>query len=263
MATTPPPPRRLHTPPAPLHGSNHDAYEPYSPRRSSRVAAQRERFSQPISALPKGSPVSRRQRATTPTGSKDSVRTSSSQVFSPPSSPISPFKTRIARSARRSQAESAAIDSDSDQPGTKARYLSVMESSAMFPTPAKTPRKRALKSEESLGSTARVLFANRPTDFEDAMPSPRKSRKSRKAAFSLDGYADNADESNEKIVIYTDSKERIPELDDTEDNPFITRKDKPANGHAAAGPSRRRTRDSRTEKMEEAVARDEGMIYVL
>lgn len=132
----------------------------------------------------------------------------------------------------------------------------------MLPTPAKTPRKRALQSQEALGSAARVLFANRPTNVDEAMPSPRKNRKSRKNAFSLESF-EQLEEESEKIEIYTDSKERVPALDETEDNPFVTKKTRATNGQAEAGSSRRRKLDSRTERMEEDAANDEGLIYVL
>jgi hypothetical protein len=136
-----------------------------------------------------------------------------------------------------------------------------MDSRASLPTPAKTPRKRAVQSQEALGSAARVLFTNRPANIEEVMPSPRKNRKSRKLMSSLDSF-EQVDEDGEKIEIYTDSKERIPALDETEDNPFVTKKSRATNGRAEAGPSKRRKQDTRIERMEEAAANDEGMIYV-
>lgn len=130
----------------------------------------------------------------------------------------------------------------------------------MLPTPAKTPRKRALQTQEDLSSTARVLFQPRPATIEDAMPTPRK-RKIRKDAYTLESFMNQADEEEEKIPIYTDSKERVPELDDGEENPFMTKKGK---GKARVnGTSKARKVEERSVRMEEAVSRDEGLIYTL
>lgn len=130
----------------------------------------------------------------------------------------------------------------------------------MLPTPAKTPRKRALQSEETLGSTARILFPNRPATIEEAMPSPRKGRKSRKDAYTLESFAERMEEANEHIEVFTDSKERIPTRDADEDNPFVTKKGK---GKAKAAPPKPRKVDAKTARMNEAVERDEGMVYLL
>ncbi|KAL9034249.1 MAG: hypothetical protein Q9214_007130 [Letrouitia sp. 1 TL-2023] len=87
-----------------------------------------------------------------------------------------------------------------------------------LPTPAKTPRKKAAETSSVISSTARVLF---PPNDEDAMPTPqKKGRRSRRhAGFSLDNSFEGP-EHEESIKIFTDSKEKVPELDTTEDNPF-------------------------------------------
>lgn len=86
------------------------------------------------------------------------------------------------------------------------------------------------------------------------MPTPRKSRKT-KNLFTLESFA-NAEETSEKIQIFTDSKERIPERDDEEDNPFITKKGK---GKAKATPQKSK---ARSEQVQETIDRDEGMVYL-
>ncbi|ORY14833.1 hypothetical protein BCR34DRAFT_623210 [Clohesyomyces aquaticus] len=263
MERTPSPPRRVHTPPAPLHGVKFDSYEPYSPpRRSSRVAAQRPHYQQQLH-----SPRARSARETTPTPTtsrKAAAARTSSQTFSPPSSPASPFKHTSPRATRRVHLEVGPVEYGSDHaaPTPNRRHLSAMESHAMLPTPAKTPRKRALQSQETLSSTARVLFAPRPATVEEAMPSPRKNRKSRKNLFTLESFAEHADDEGEKIEVYTDSKERVPEVDETEDNPFLSKKGKAKSKANGASPPKTRKRDAKTAKMEEAVSRDEGMIYL-
>ena len=98
------------------------------------------------------------------------------------------------------------------------------------------------------------------------MPSPRKSRKNKKhSAFTLQSFVEEAEDegSSSKIEIYTDSKERVPDLDEDEDNPFVTSK---KNGKARSNgvpELKRRKVDERTARMEEAARNEEGMIYVL
>lgn len=73
---------------------------------------------------------------------------------------------------------------------------------------------------------------------------------------SLEGFAEEV-ESGSKIGVYVDSKERVPDREDEEVNPFVTKR-----GKAKAKATKRvRKMDEKTEKMFEAAARDEGMIY--
>ncbi|KAF1942763.1 hypothetical protein EJ02DRAFT_344760 [Clathrospora elynae] len=251
MHRTPSPPRRMHTPPAPMYGDN---YEPFSPRRSSRVAAQRDTH------LHQEQPSLRTRRDITPTAStKRSATRANTFALSPPSSPISPQPLRSPRSTRRARLDLNPLDSDSDNvaPASARRSLSTM-APGMLPTPAKTPRKRRI---EDMSSTARVLFpSNRPATIDEAVPTPRKSRKT-KNIYTLESFAQQMDENSEKIAIYTDSKERIPTPGaETDDNPFITKK---AKGKAKATPQKsRRATDARTAKMDDAVDRDEGMVFL-
>jgi hypothetical protein len=127
----------------------------------------------------------------------------------------------------------------------------------MLPTPAKTPRKRRI---EDVSSTARVLFpTNRPSTIEEAMPTPRKNRKT-KNLYTLESFAEQMDENTPKIPIYTDSKERVPTPGAVDENPFLPKKGK---GKVKATPQKsRKTVDRKTAKMEEAAERDEGMVYI-
>jgi hypothetical protein len=89
------------------------------------------------------------------------------------------------------------------------------------------------------------------------MPSPRKARKAKYAnPFSIAEEGDD-EGSSSKIQIYTDSKERVPTLDEDAANPFLTRN--------AAKPNKRQkqTHSSREAAMDDAVRNDEGMVYVL
>jgi hypothetical protein len=128
----------------------------------------------------------------------------------------------------------------------------------MLPTPSETPRKRPLQTEASLKSTARVLFPARPATIEEVVPTPRKSRKT-KNLFTLESFANATEEPSGKIQIFTDSKERVPTRDDEDENPFVVKKGK---GKAKMIPQKSRKFDLRTEKMNEAADRDEGMVYL-
>ncbi|CAN9099957.1 hypothetical protein CC77DRAFT_1098539 [Alternaria alternata] len=255
MERTPSPPRRIHTPPAPLHG---DTYEPFSPRRSSRVAAQRDIHSH---QQERSTPRTRRDITPTASSSKRSAaRANASFALSPPSSPVTSQQPRSPRSIRRAPLDLNPLDSDSDNaaPTSSRRTLFANMAPGMLPTPAKTPRKRRV---EDVSSTARVLFpTNRPSTIEEAMPTPRKGRKT-KNLYTLESFAEQMDETTEKIPIFTDSKERVPTPGaQTEENPFITVKGK---GKAKATPQKsRKLVDRKTAKMEAAADRDEGMVYI-
>lgn len=124
-------------------------------------------------------------------------------------------------------------------------------------TPAKTPRKRRV---DDVSTTARVLFpTSRPVTIEEVVPTPKRARKP-KNLYTLESFAQHADDNSEKIAIYTDSKDRVPTPGaNEEENPFLTKKGK---GKARAAPSRTKKADPKTEKMHEASSRDEGMVYI-
>ncbi|KAH4038703.1 hypothetical protein HBI25_046150 [Parastagonospora nodorum] len=249
-----PSPRRLRTPPAPHHGFT-DSYEPYSPRRSTRVAAQRDIH------LHQGSQQSARaRRDITPTATykrKATARTNNNFTLSPPSSPISSPQLQSPRSMRRRQPEASALDSESEATAPSTAHRFPNKQMSLLPTPSETPRKRPLVAEASLKKTARVLFPARPANIEEVMPTPRKSRK--KNLFTLESFANAADEPAENIQIFTDSKERVPEQDDEEDNPFVTKKGK---GKAKAVPQKSQRAVADSARVKETIDRDEGMVYL-
>ncbi|KAB8338792.1 hypothetical protein FH972_021737 [Carpinus fangiana] len=254
MTTTPPPPVRARTPPTPLHGAKHDAFEPFSPRRSGRI---NNRLS-PLHNVHSSS-----KSLTSTPRHKPACHRTSSQTFSPPPSPGSPAQRRRIDTAGDSASRKRAKPSIFvDHPGSDdelVRDFASSRSKAMLPTPAKTPRKRNAQANAGITSTARVLFPGRTMHPDDVVPSPKKSRKnSKKAAFSLESFADACENGGERIEIYTDSKERIPEMDESEDNPFITR------GAPRGSRSRpaRKTKNGMSRKVDEAVDNEEGMVYV-
>ena len=80
---------------------------------------------------------------------------------------------------------------------------------------------------------------------------------------------DDDDEGSEnQIEIYTDSKDKIPELDPSEDNPFYDQHAQTvasAEPHRVKGSKKRKAEhsvDASTE-IAEAFNREEGMVYVL
>lgn len=123
----------------------------------------------------------------------------------------------------------------------------------MLPTPVKTPRKKDGKT--AIKSTARVLFPHRLDTVEDPTPVPKK--RGRRIGFSLDSPSASSDG---KIEIFEDSKDKIPEVDESADNPFYTKPE--TRSKKGKGKSKSHGLDHNKE-IQEILERDEGMIYVL
>ena len=100
-----------------------------------------------------------------------------------------------------------------------------------------------------------------PNNPNDVMPSPRKIKKHGRfnsmSGFEL--YDDEREARREQVDIYTDANARVPEMDVSDDNPFIGTK------QSASRSQRYGRRAARTEadEMEEAARREEGVVYVL
>lgn len=138
----------------------------------------------------------------------------------------------------------------------------------MLPTPAKTPRKKPVQPA-AVQAAARVLFPSRPDTVEDAMPTPRKRRNKRHVGFSLYSSMEDDGEavSENPIEIYTDSKDKVPELDPSEDNPFYDQHHQTvasAEPCITKGSKKRKAEHSidASKEIEEAFNREEGMVYV-
>ena len=232
MTTTPPLAASVRTPPAPQHGPKHDSYQPYATRKSTRQQRQRVIHSTPP-------PPDDNTSSLTPPTSK--------ATFSPPATVRSSPKKKKPESRRTA---SGRLTDDGTASAAAALGISPDVSFApalgptMLPTPAKTPQKRREAAAPALSSTARILFPSRPDSVDDVMPSPRKKRSKRHNVLF-------DDEAEAKIEIFTDSKDRGPELDTSAANPFYE------------GNSTSKTRAKRSEDVQEAIDRDEGMIYVL
>ena len=134
--------------------------------------------------------------------------------------------------------------------------------SHMLPTPAKTPRKKRVQHENGI---SRVLFPVRPDTVEEAMPTPRRNKRNRRhVGFSLDSDA----ESEGGIPIFTDSQDRVPELDLSEENPFI---EHPVKHDVPKKPSKPKVTKKRKadpgsitkETIKDEFDHERGMVYVL
>ena len=268
MTTTPPLRNITRTPPTPLHGAKYDSYQPYIPRRTTRSVTQRAARTPSPGHTTRSSQSKRSGSSTNPFAVRPVVHT-----YSPPSStqtsPQNSFDatkpTMEAKISATSDIESE-VKPDSSQASTKAlaSYQASTQLTNMLPTPAKTPRKKTVQA--GLSSTARILFPNRPDNAEEAMPTPRKNvRKTRKhIGFSLESFAEDGDAASEgSIEIFTDSKEKVPELDESEDNPFYV---KPGQEPVTTVRSskRRKVSGNVNDSAElEDPTREDGMVYVL
>ncbi len=240
MATTPPPPSFLRTPPTPRHGPGYDQYEPFSTRHSARLASQRA-STESRATPPRSFPVSQGRGTSWSTRKQ---KTAETETLSPPGSPVSPRKKMSGRNTATQLDDTDSINTTKPGPSQASRLFRSTITEGMLPTPAKTPRKKVV---DNGGSTARVLF---PTQSG-------QRKKKKQTGFSLDSFTDDPSQGD-SIQIYTDSRDRIPEVDASEENPFYQ---KPS---ASTKPRlSRRKAGSRDKEVDEALKREDGMVYVL
>lgn len=253
MATTPPPPARVQTPPAPRYGPGYDQYEPYTTRHSARLAGQR--------ASQESSTPERQIGAETKDTGKQ--RVTGFPSLSPDPFDGSPQKKGPGRNRMSPQLDSLMNTSDPFTTTTSSHpdqslhpSLHTTMTSGMLPTPAKTPKKKAV---DDAGSAARTLFPA-------TSGTPRRKRGKKYTGFSLESFEDNVNQNQSNIQIYTDSRDRIPEVDENEDNPFYT---KPSEVKTAAKPTARSSgghkgkESKRDKEVGKSLHREDGMFYVL
>ena len=97
---------------------------------------------------------------------------------------------------------------------------------------------------------------------------PKRSKKY--SGFSLESFETDPQQARqEPIAIFTDSRDRIPQVNNSPDNPF---RSKPADGEpsssklsADAGKGRKLDESSRKrdKNVDKAIRRDDGLLYVL
>jgi hypothetical protein len=278
MATilgTPPPPSEINTPPTPRLGFD-DSWEPYAPRKSRRVSSQRAQRAAQTPPPQLSSHNLRTSHSSPPSTATKSSSTNTAGTISPPST-IS--KNRITKTPhmRDGRRVSGALNDDTTATAATAlglfpepserkmdthRSVTTQRTTGMLPTPAKTPQKRLTETVSGITSIARNLFPVRPETVDEVMPSPRKGRK-KYSGFTLDSFGAE-DEESASIQIYTDSNERIPEVDMHPDNPFY--------GDTAPPPEPTKRSSKRRkimipgegeQSLEEAEQRGDGLVYVL
>ncbi|KAI2610599.1 hypothetical protein GGR54DRAFT_374385 [Hypoxylon sp. NC1633] len=253
--STPPPPGRVRTPNTPRFGYA-DSWEPFSPRKSARISAQRAGQRTP-------SPQPHRR-------ARPSIRSASLDVMSTPitSSPIkkrSPAMDSVRRASDTLTAEDASdaagdLGSGSSQQEHKAAAPST-RSVTMLPTPAKTPQKRPdEKAKANVRAVARNLFS-----FEEDVLSSNKQKKTKKyTGLTLDSFT--AEDVEDPIEIFTDNRDRIPEVGDESDNPFYG-----DNSELEPEPEPAKKQDKveqvsipgeGQQTLSEALRRDDGIVYV-
>ncbi|KAL5002313.1 hypothetical protein BDV10DRAFT_157622 [Aspergillus recurvatus] len=238
MATTPPPASFLRIPPTPRHGNGYDQYEPYSTRHSARLANQRASTESRITPPP-SFPISQ-GRGTSRSTKKQ--KTAGTESLSPPGSPMSPRKKMSGRGIATQLDDEDTVNTAKPAHSHPSRLSRTTMTEGMLPTPAKTPRKKPV---DNAGSTARVLF-----------PQLGQKKKKKQTGFSLDSFSDEPSQGD-SIQIYTDSRDRVPEVDESEENPFYQ---KPSTS-TKPRPSKSKTR-SRDKEVDEALKREDGMVYV-
>lgn len=266
--------RRAHTPPSPTHGPLNDNYEPYSPRRSNRNS------NNPFSSSNITQPTPSHIPPVQPSGKKRAAFglgfAPSDLLTSPPTSPERPRQADnqksllLTKTPRRIEKQNAANLHDNFEPSSSARK-------SFLPTPSKTPSKtptttpsRKHNRTASMQESARILHF-RPEDANDVMPGRRTKRGRLNAAnangFDLDedDFGVGSSRNNPSFEIYAESHARVPEMDVSDDNPFVRPR-------ANTVPQRRRSpRQARKSAeqveeerlMDEAVARKEGAVFML
>ena len=281
MATTPSSTLAVYTPPTPLHGAKYDDYRSKSSRKGTRISSTRTQRA--IETPPPPNSLASQHISVSLDPKKPNTLRPAPHTYSPPSpTHTSPRKKKSRGVLPSNGKDASAMDGAGLSAGATLLDLShnsdlnpaSQESSLnpaanMLPTPAKTPCKKPVQPS-AVQVAARVLFPSRPDTVEDAMPNPRKRRNKRHVGFSLySSMEDDGDAGSEnQIEIYTDSKDKVPELDPSEDNPFYDQYARTVGFTDPRKPSGGKKRkaehsiDANVE-IEEAFNREEGMVYVL
>lgn len=270
MAATPPLQIRssVRTPPAPHHGPAYDDFNSLQPRhntRSSQRQGSRDFLSTPEAV--NVTPPTGRRTATLSRQSSRSTTPGSSHVHSPQNSP----KRKSSRRVQIVSPSSPALESPAPTPFTSNKPESTFVSSTtvmadgMLPTPVKTPRKKVIPG---VNAAARALFQDQPILGEEVTSNSRRGRKSRRYnGFTLESFAAENEGTPGDIQIFTDSRDNVPGLDRSEDNPFVEHSAEKgeASSKKVSGTSKRRKVSGETKvdpQVQEAIRNDEGMIYV-
>ncbi|KXX73370.1 hypothetical protein MMYC01_210137 [Madurella mycetomatis] len=251
---------RIRTPPAPQHGYS-DAYEPYTPRKSTRIAQRAANRTPSPQLSSRHYPEPQQNSLGSPKSSKKRFTSNmATPALSPQKKRMPPMDSsrKVSGTLTAEGTTNAAVALGLlSKPEPRSSRASASTGAGMLITPAKTPQKPPTEQAKAkVGSIARTLFHNE----DDVMPSPKKMRTQK---YTLDSFC-NDEEADEPIPIYTDSHERIPEVDDSAENPFYV-------GQSAVAPEPPKRRSKRQTvtipgegkvSVDEAVRREDGMLIV-
>lgn len=248
MSNTPSPPPRVRTPQTPKFGAFGDNWEPYSPRKSTRIANR--------TPSPQSAAVASRSNANLKKTTISTPGTSSPQKKRAPamdSVTRAPRATHLAPETARSAPTSA----------PQFKSTNNLSAATMLPTPSKTPRKQSDdKLEAGVRAVARNLFTSSDSSSSSSVASPRKRKTKTYTGLSLESF--RAEEVEEDIAIFTDSRDRLPEVDGSAENPFYGNSENPQSTS-----TRRSTRVKKVVvpgvgriPVDEAVQRGDGIVYV-
>ncbi|CAK3822744.1 Hypothetical predicted protein [Lecanosticta acicola] len=273
--STPPRSARRHdrprTPPSPTHGPLHHDYEPYSPRRSTRTSNNPFSSSNITKPLSGNVPPLCGKKTTFSLGFEPS-----DLLSSPPTSPERPRQADdnqnsflLTKTPRRLGKQNAANLHDNTDPSSSTHKT-------FLPTPSKTPSKtptttsaRKHNRTASMQESARILHfqSENPADVMAGRRGTRKHVHTANAAgFSLDDtdFGRGKKRTNPSFEIYTESHARVPQMDVSDENPFVRPR---ANTVPQRRTSPRQSRKSAEQieeerLMDEAAERDEGIVYM-
>jgi hypothetical protein len=249
MATTPPPySAGLEVPPTPMHGAKYDAQE-LPPRKSTRASLRSQRATTPV----KGEGVARRGQA------------KSYQAISSPPPSVRRSSKKNPKNGRIGDYDMLGLDGTADAAAGNTS-LAPPNTQYMLPTPDKTPMKRPVEPIPGIQSVARNIF-NTPArnqfsapTINEATPTPRR-KVSKKYNYDTGSFEIQDDKSD--IPIFTDSKDRVPELDFSEENPFYSTIG-PAYSREPEKRSTTKSKSSKTTGPDEATLSDpKVMVYML
>ncbi len=217
-------PRLLHPTstlqPTPKHGYD-DSWEPFSPRKSARLSSQQQSLPARTPSPKNSTPQSHNHHLRSPQSARHNYNdTMTSPVPSPSKKKMPPVNrnSRHFRPAdRRLSSQCGCFAWSARQNGDALRVAPTYPATAACSRPrAKTPSRKhpSAENEANIAAIARNLFH---TDAE-VIPDAKKKRAKKYIGLSMDSFTAVDDE--EPIKIFTDSHDRVPEVDHSADNPF-------------------------------------------
>ncbi|EXJ83028.1 hypothetical protein A1O3_06845 [Capronia epimyces CBS 606.96] len=259
------------TPDTPLHGAAYD-------RENHRALRLATRSSTRIASRKLGSTPRSQRRSpgaelpvTTPRPSHKSSSETASGLHSPQLTPKNKAPRRVQFISPSSPDQHTSKSKQHDLSSTHLQPLSSSSttlSEPMLPTPVKTPQK---KMPPKVGGAARALFQDNTRDVPasaDLESSPRRSRRTRRYnGYSLESFSAEDDSGRGQIQIFTDSRDKVPQVDKSASNPFVahTLDAGASSARKLAGTAKRRKisgQNKRDAQVDDAIRNDEGMVYV-